>query len=92
MGQINTNRKLSGQAGHSPGNRNAGVSIGDQAVLLFRVDHGRGNCQRGAGVDDWAGSVGNKNADLRLNHKRLHFTFYWLDIEVNMLILKLRVK
>ncbi len=49
-----------GQAEHSPGNRNAGVSIGDHAVLLFGVDHGGVNCQRGTGVNYWAGSAGNK--------------------------------
>lgn len=87
--QTNTNRavlkqshrKLSvgtGQdAEHSPRNRNAGVSIGDHAVLLFRVDHGGVNCQRGTGVDDWAGSVGNKK-NVHFNHQRLHFHFYCL--------------
>lgn len=44
-------------ADHSPGNRNAGVSTRDHAVLLFRVDHVGGNRQRGAGVDYWPRSA-----------------------------------
>ena len=52
---------VTGQSEHSPGNRNAGVSIGDHAVLLFRVNHGGVNCQGGTGVDYWTGSMGNKN-------------------------------
>lgn len=43
---------------HSPGNRDAAVSSGEHAVLLLGVDHGLGNCQRGGGVDNGAGPVG----------------------------------
>lgn len=48
------------RADHSPGNRNAGVSTRDHAVLLFRVDHVGGNCQRGTGVNYRTGSAYNK--------------------------------
>lgn len=48
------------RADHSPGNRNAGVSTRDHAVLLFRVDHVGGNGQRRTGVNYWPGSVDNK--------------------------------
>lgn len=48
---------LGGQSEHSPGNRSAGVSTGEHAVLLLRVDHGWVNCQRGTGVHNRAGSV-----------------------------------
>lgn len=52
---------------HSPGDGNAGVSTGEKAVLLLRVDHGGRDCQGGTGVDYRAGSVGNKkNADLNI--------------------------
>lgn len=50
---------LGGQSEHSPGNRSAGVSTGEHAVLLLRVDHGWVNRQRGTGVHNRAGSVGN---------------------------------
>lgn len=54
----------SGPSEYSPGNGNAGVSSGENAVLLLRINHGGGNCQRGTGVDYRPGSVGNnKNAD-----------------------------
>lgn len=49
---------VQGQSEDSPGNRNAAVSSGEHAVLLLGVDHGLGNCHRGGGVDNGAGSVG----------------------------------
>lgn len=65
LDQTNTNSAQSqeaecrgGGSEHSPGNSNAGVSISDNAVLLFRVDHGGVNGQRSTGVDDRARSVG----------------------------------
>lgn len=61
---------------NSPGNRNGRVSVGDHAVLLFRVDHGGGNCQMAAGVDNRARSVGNKrNVDGRVNHGTFNIHF-----------------
>ena len=49
-----------GGSDHSPGNGDAGVSAGDNAVLLLRVDHGGVNGQRGTGVHYGARSVGNR--------------------------------
>lgn len=61
---------------NSPGNRNGRVSAGDHAVLLFGVDHGRGNCQMAPGVDNRARSVGNEpNVDGRFNHGTFNFHF-----------------
>lgn len=45
---------------HPPGNRNAAVATGDDAVLLLRVNHGGINCQGRTGVDYRAGSVGKQ--------------------------------
>lgn len=42
--------RKSGQAEHSPGNRNSCVSARDHAVLLLGVDHGGVNCQTRSGV------------------------------------------
>lgn len=56
---LEANFFLGGQSEHSPGSRSAGVSTGEHAVLFLRVDHGWVNCQRGSGVHNWAGSVGN---------------------------------
>lgn len=50
-----------GQAAeNSPGNRNGGVSTGDHAVLLFRVDPCGIHSQSGTGVNYRPRSVGNK--------------------------------
>lgn len=74
----NTNRALldhQGQEeGGSPGNRNAGVSTGDHAVLLLGVDHVWINCQRSFGGDYWAGSAKDRHAAKASNHHvKLHF-------------------
>lgn len=67
-----TNRALldhQGQEeGGSPGNSNAGVSTGDHAVLLLRVDHGWINGHRSAGVDYCTGSTKDRNAANTSNH------------------------
>lgn len=47
---------------HSPGNGNAGVSTGDQAVLLLRVDHSGVDFEKDVGVDYWTGSTEDRNA------------------------------
>lgn len=74
----NTNRALldhQGQEeGGSPGNRNAGVSTSDHAVLLLGVDHVGINCQRSFGGDYWAGSAKDRHAANASNHHvKLHF-------------------